>query len=591
MENVCDNVSDSNDFDEAMLSGKFPSQTPMPSFSSQSPIPLSQNTPSSVDFDFTPTSAQRQLPEQCPLASSSSTTSSPGRNTTLTIPPPTVSSLLTSPHRSRPASAGPPGGVATTPQSQPIAPANPLSPLGPELGRRQNRHVYFITLSRADTGVIPTQNEFAKGILDVLSELKLMEILQRWVACKEQHADGSWHYHMAIHLSKQRKWVQIKDLYRSKTGFELHFSAKSYGYAKAYNYVTKSGASSLISHSPNHEHMALIRKPQTEKCMAANVQRGQEKEKKKRQRETSEASASSRGKSKKEQPQDLRHKDVTRLIVEKRIGTYQHLQGLAEVRRRLDQWDLFNYLAVHSKVRTAEMIERVWSTMQAPEDIAQINLPRITVLENARSGECVSGCDGKWKQNAGQIIEQNPLVDGKRLKKAIRDNVDMGRCKGQTVFLIGPKDCGKSFLLLPLELLFKTFSNPTRGSYNWVGIQDSECIFLNDFRWDKDIIDWSDFLRLLAGERLWFEMPKNLFPTNYLLDENNTIPIFGTGKARTQWRGAYQAIDISEDQQLDCRISYFDFTYSIPSDKIARRGSAGWAPACPKCFAEFVMEG
>ena len=438
--------------------------------------------------------------------------------------------------------------------------------------------------------VIPTQDVFAEGILDVLTQLGIT--VQRWVACKEQHQDLTWHYHIAVHLSKQHKWVQIKDLYREKTGFELHFSANTYGYATAYNYVTKDGANpkEYVSHSPDHEYMALIRKPQTERCMAANVRKGKEKDRRNREKRDSSAAASTPAqKSKKEQKQDLRHKDVTKLLVEKRIGTYQHLQGVAESRRRLNQWDLFNYLAVHSKIKVSEMIERVWSTLQAPEDIAQVNLPRITVLQNARSEQCAAGCDGKWLRLASQILEQNPLLNGAKLKKAIRDNIDMGRCKGSTVFFIGPQDCGKSFLLLPLELLFKTFSNPTKGTFNWVGIHESECIFLNDFRWHKDILQWEDLLRLLAGERVWFEMPKTQFDKNFLLDENNTIPIFGTGKGRTQWRGAYQAVDAAEDAQLDCRINYFEFTFTIPTDKIVRRGSPGYAPPCKKCFADFVL--
>ena len=159
-------------------------------------------------------------------------------------------------------------------------------------------------------------------------------------------------------------------------------------------------------------------------------------------------------------------------------------------------------------------------------------------------------------------------------------------CKGSTLFFVGPQDCGKSFLLLPIETLFKTFSNPTKGTYNWVGIEDSECIFLNDFRWDKNVIAWDDLLRLLAGERVWFERPKNLFASNYLLDETNTIPIFGTGAKRTQWRGPYQAKDEDEDKQIECRITYIEFTHTIPSDKIIRRG----VKPCPKCFAQFLMD-
>ena len=76
------------------------------------------------------------------------------------------------------------------------------------------------------------------------------------------------------------------------------------------------------------------------------------------------------------------------------------------------------------------------------------------------------------------------------------------------------------------------------------------------------------------------------YATNFLLDEDNTIPILRTGKGVTQWRGSYQAVDKDEDDQLACRVNYFEFTYSIPTDKIVRRD----VPPCPNCFARFVFE-
>ena len=171
-----------------------------------------------------------------------------------------------------------------------------------------------------------------------------------------------------------------------------------------------------------------------------------------------------------------------------------------------------------------------------------------------------------------------------QLKNGLRENIELGRAKGSTVFLIGPKDCGKSFLLMPLEKIYKTFSNPTRGRYNWIGVDEKEVIYLNDFRWDKEVIPWDDFLRLLAGERVWFERPKNQFATNIYIDEDNTIPVFGTGMTNYQWMGAYQATNQQENAQMDCRIKYFQFTYSIPAHKIIRR-----VPPCPSCFAKFIL--
>lgn len=65
--------------------------------------------------------------------------------------------------------------------------------------------------------------------------------------------------------------------------------------------------------------------------------------------------------------------------------------------------------------------------------------------------------------------------------------------------IVGPANCGKTFILKPLTVMFKTFCNPASGSFACVGVQDAECIFLNDFRWSPTVIPWHDFLLMLEG--------------------------------------------------------------------------------------------
>ena len=53
---------------------------------------------------------------------------------------------------------------------------------------------------------------------------------------------------------------------------------------------------------------------------------------------------------------------------------------------------------------------------------------------------------------------------------------------------VGPTNCGKSFLLSPLELIFKTFMNPTFGKCAWVDLGDKKVAVLSDFRWTPETI-------------------------------------------------------------------------------------------------------
>ena len=70
----------------------------------------------------------------------------------------------------------------------------------------------------------------------------------------------------------------------------------------------------------------------------------------------------------------------------------------------------------------------------------------------------------------------------------VRVLLEKGRGKYRNIYLKGPANCGKTFLLNPLNLIYHTFSNPATTTFAWVGAEDADVIFLNDFRWSKEII-------------------------------------------------------------------------------------------------------
>ena len=71
--------------------------------------------------------------------------------------------------------------------------------------------------------------------------------------------------------------------------------------------------------------------------------------------------------------------------------------------------------------------------------------------------------------------------------------------------------CTKTFLIKSLCTIFNNFVNPAKGTFNWVGVEKAEIIFLNDFRWSERIIPWDDMLRLLEGNKTHVPTPKTHF--------------------------------------------------------------------------------
>ena len=138
---------------------------------------------------------------------------------------------------------------------------------------------------------------------------------------------------------------------------------------------------------------------------------------------------------------------------------------------------------------------------------------RMQVLEKARLSSCVDGCDMKWYICSHDILQKsstNPYV----YADAIRDLLIHERGKFRNVMITCPANCGKTFMLTPLEIIYHAFSNPANDKYAWVGADHAEVIILQDFRWSSELICWKDLLLLLEGELVKLPSPKNQFATD-----------------------------------------------------------------------------
>ena len=140
--------------------------------------------------------------------------------------------------------------------------------------------------------------------------------------------------------------------------------------------------------------------------------------------------------------------------------------------------------------------------METSEDkVKNQNTPRLQKLrefldaEHAEDVENDIRCGGKWLWAAIEILKLN-RISIELWQSTLQRCIQFGRNKKNKFFLVGGRNCGKTFLLRPLTIIFYTFCNPSKGSFNWVGAQDKEIILLNDFRYppidmgpDK-IISW-----------------------------------------------------------------------------------------------------
>ena len=175
----------------------------------------------------------------------------------------------------------------------------------------------------------------------------------------------------------------------------------------------------------------------------------------------------------------------------------------------------------------SEILETAWEMENSKEHLEREKKSRMQLLHDALQGECVEGRCGQWLTCAKEVLNRNGVSD-QYFAQCVRELLEKGRGKYRNIMIVGVANCGKTFLLNPLNVIFNTFSNPASTSFAWVGAEKAECIFLNDFRWSPSIIQWHDFLLLLEGQLVHLPAQKTHYAKDIVF--NRYTPIFATGK-------------------------------------------------------------
>ena len=179
---------------------------------------------------------------------------------------------------------------------------------------------------------------------------------------------------------------------------------------------------------------------------------------------------------------------------------------------------------------------------------------RIDVIHGYLKRECYPGCDKLWYKSATEVLSNNkihPIV----YATVLHELLIYGRGKFCNILIVGPTNCGKTFLLKPLEQIFKTFCNPPNDKYAWLGSSEAEVILLQDFRWSIELVSWKDLLLLLEGEVVKLPCPKNHYPKDVCI--NVGIPVFATSKGPIEYVGKYHTINLFSS--LIVTLTYFPY--------------------------------
>ena len=191
--------------------------------------------------------------------------------------------------------------------------------------------------------------------------------------------------------------------------------------------------------------------------------------------------------------------DVVEIIRRNKIKSRLELINLALCQKEEGKTVLTEFIANRGPKIVNEELDLAKEFDEAPQTLAQMRKSRVQHLKEAYSVECTSDCNGKWLECGLMLLQRNeiPLL---RFCNAMLKALSLGRGKYQNVYIYGPANSGKSFMVSPLKSIFKTFTNPATGTFAWMGVEEAEVVLMNDFRWHPSIIAWGDFLQLLEGD-------------------------------------------------------------------------------------------
>ena len=91
-----------------------------------------------------------------------------------------------------------------------------------------------------------------------------------------------------------------------------------------------------------------------------------------------------------------------------------------------------------------------WNIDSAPEVLIQEKRPRLEKVCSFLTANCVDQCNGEWLPFDKQVLWQNNF-NVNLFADSVREAIINGRQKNNSIMLVGPTNCGKSFLLSPLE--------------------------------------------------------------------------------------------------------------------------------------------
>jgi hypothetical protein len=358
-------------------------------------------------------------------------------------------------------------------------------------------------------------------------------------------------------------------------GVNVNISYEHLNYVSMYRYVRKSDVDAI--ESPGH-NLGMISSPRTKYAQRSNQTR---RNKRKQEDEQDEGQQQEQQEKPRARNMRLNHLEVADFCIKNSISSKTELFAEAHKRKEDGEYDLALYVMNNTEARVAETISKAWKVQNAVASVNDMKKDRLERLRDAKGESCPSSTCS-WFDRAVEVLTLNH-IDVSTYAKAVYKCLVEGRRKETNVMLVGSANTGKTFMLKPLQLIYKDklFENPSSDKYGWLGVHEAQVILLNDYRWSPDSIKWKELLNLLEGETVKFPTPKNHFSEDQVIPTTNSVPVLATSIAKIEYKRTHPDYH-EETRMMDARWRIFRFSHVFsPSVYIT---------PCAHCFVRLLTD-
>ena len=239
------------------------------------------------------------------------------------------------------------------------------------------------------------------------------------------------------------------------------------------------------------------------------------------------------------------------------------------------------------------LIDDIWEWETVDDIVAHTARSRVELLELAAAAPCV--CGGSWKDFVLSSFKDND-INVAELCKDVYNAMEKGRSEDVPVIVLAGSTGGegKSVFFKPLLNVFKiadmVFVRPAKGQFHFIQLPDAKVVFLDEWRFDSEILPWALQCLWYDGSTLPITRPQNQAGASGHLLYKGTAPIFVTCKLPDlDWLIYKAQTDPTTGLPYDAeasmilrRLKIYRFTKRVPKP-----------PAkfefCPTCFASLVL--